>query len=146
MAALGVFPVRTGSSHIPPTQMLPPGNRDAVRWGEVIEADLQDPSSLQHAFEGRHFDAVMHFCARSQVGEAMTQPHDYYANNVVGTLNLLQVMRANDVQRLVFSSTAAVFGQPLSERIDEEHPKAPINPHGASELIAERILADAAGA
>jgi UDP-glucose 4-epimerase len=106
MAALGVFPVRTGSSHIPPTQMLPPGNRDAVRWGEVIEADLQDPSSLQHAFEGRHFDAVMHFCARSQVGEAMTQPHDYYANNVVGTLNLLQVMRANDVQRLVFSSTA----------------------------------------
>ena len=125
---------------------LTTGHREAVRWGTLVEADLLDPASLERAFDGRHFDAVMHFCARSLVGESVAKPYDYYANNVTGTLNLLQVMRAHDVQRLVFSSTAAVFGQPLSERIDEDHPKAPINPYGASKLMVERVLADAAKA
>ncbi|WP_159015896.1 UDP-glucose 4-epimerase GalE [Cognatiluteimonas profundi] len=122
------------------------GHREAVRWGTLIEGDLLDPASLERAFAGRRFDAVMHFCARSLVGESIAQPYDYYANNVSGTLNLLQAMRAHDVRRLVFSSTAAVFGQPVSERIDEDHPKAPINPYGASKLMVERILADAASA
>jgi UDP-glucose 4-epimerase len=117
-----------------------------VRWGSLIEGDLLDPASLERAFAGRRFDAVMHFCARWLVGESIAQPYDYYANNVSGTLNLLQAMRAHDVQRLVFSSTAAVFGQPVSARIDEDHPKAPINPYGASKLMVERILADAAQA
>jgi UDP-glucose 4-epimerase len=125
---------------------LSTGHREAVRWGELIEADLLDPASLERAFAGRRFDAVMHFCARSLVGESMTQPYAYYANNVAGTLNLLEAMRRHEVDRLVFSSTAAVFGQPESERIDEDHPKAPINPYGASKLMVERILADAAAA
>jgi UDP-glucose 4-epimerase len=125
---------------------LSTGHREAVRWGELIEADLLDPASLERAFAGRRFDAVMHFCARSLVGESMTQPYAYYANNVAGTLNLLEAMRRHEVDRLVFSSTAAVFGQPVSERIDEDHPKAPINPYGASKLMVERILADAAAA
>lgn len=122
---------------------LSTGHREAVQWGELVQADLLDPASLERAFAGRRFDAVMHFCARSLVGESMTRPYDYYANNVGGTLNLLQAMQRHGVERLVFSSTAAVFGQPLGERIDEDHPKAPINPYGASKLMVERMLADA---
>jgi UDP-glucose 4-epimerase len=119
------------------------GHRQALRWGTAVEADLLDPASLERAFAGRGIDAVMHFCARSLVGESVAQPYDYYTNNVTGTLNLLAAMRVHGVERIVFSSTAAVFGNPVAERIDEAHPKAPINPYGASKLMAERILADA---
>ena len=132
--------------HVTVLDNLSTGHREAVRWGELIEADLLDPSSLEQAFAGRRFDAVMHFCARSLVGESVAHPYDYYANNVVGTLNLLEVMRSHGVERLVFSSTAAVFGNPLTDTIDEAHPKSPINPYGASKLMVERILADAAQA
>ena len=125
---------------------LSTGHREAVQWGELIEADVLDPSSLERAFNGRRFDAVMHFCARSLVGESMAEPYAYYANNVTGTLNLLDAMRRHGVARLVFSSTAAVFGQPVADRIDEDHPRQPINPYGASKLMVERILADAASA
>ena len=125
---------------------LSTGHREAVQWGELVEADVLDPSSLERAFSGRRFDAVMHFCARSLVGESMAEPYAYYANNVTGTLNLLDVMRRHGVTRLVFSSTAAVFGQPVADRIDEQHPRQPINPYGASKLMVERILADAASA
>ena len=125
---------------------LSTGHREAVQWGELIEADVLDPSSLEQAFNGRRFDAVMHFCARSLVGESVAEPYAYYANNVTGTLNLLDAMRRHGVTRLVFSSTAAVFGQPVADRIDEDHPRQPINPYGASKLMVERILADAASA
>ena len=123
---------------------LSTGHREAVQWGELIEADVLDPASLERAFAGRHFDAVMHFCARSLVGESIAKPYEYYANNVVGTLNLLEAMRRHGISRLVFSSTAAVFGQPESDTIDEAHARQPINPYGASKLMVERILADAA--
>ena len=126
---------------------LSTGHREAVRWGELIEADLLDSDALESAFASRPlFGAVMHFCARSLVGESMQQPYDYYRNNVSGTLNLLQAMQRHGVDRIVFSSTAAIFGQPQAERIDEEHPKAPINPYGASKLMVERMLEDAAHA
>jgi UDP-glucose 4-epimerase len=125
---------------------LSTGHREAVRWGEFVQADLLDPPSLEQAFAGRSIDVVMHFCALSLVGESIKHPYAYYENNVCGTLNLLQAMRHHDVNRLVFSSTAAVFGQPLRDRIDETHPTDPINPYGASKLMVERILADAAGA
>jgi len=125
---------------------LSTGHRGAVRWGELLEADLLDAEALKRAFQGRHFDAVMHFAARSLVGESVTDPYAYYANNVTGTLNLLEAMRRHGVDRIVFSSTAAVFGNPQADVIDEDHPKAPINPYGASKLMAERILADAATA
>ena len=125
---------------------LSTGHREAVQWGRLIEADVLDPASLERAFSGQRFDAVMHFCARSLVGESVAKPYAYYANNVVGTLNLLEAMRRHGVSRLVFSSTAAVFGQPVADRIDEEHPKQPINPYGASKLMVERILADAVAA
>ncbi len=125
---------------------LSTGHREAVQWGELVEADLLDPASLERVFAGRRFNAVMHFCARSLVGESVAQPYAYYANNVTGTLNLLQAMQRHGVAKLVFSSTAAVFGNPVSARIDEVHPKAPINPYGASKLMVERMLQDAASA
>lgn len=124
---------------------LSTGHRQAVRWGRLIEADLLKPETLEAGFD-RPVDAVMHFCARSLVGESVNQPYDYYDNNVVGSLNLLRAMRRHGVERLVFSSTAAVFGQPISGRIRENHPKSPINPYGASKLMVERMLADAARA
>lgn len=124
---------------------LSTGHREAVRWGRLIEADLLAPSSLDAAFD-QPVDAVMHFCARSLVGESVLQPYDYYQNNVTGTLNLLEAMRRHDVDRIVFSSTAAVFGNPVSALIDEDHPKQPINPYGASKRMVEQILEDAAKA
>jgi UDP-glucose 4-epimerase len=125
---------------------LSTGHREAAQLGEFVHADLLDSASLERVFAGSSFDAVMHFCARSLVGESVAQPYEYYANNVTGTLNLLTAMRRRGVERLVFSSTAAVFGQPSTALIDEDHPKAPINPYGASKLMVERILADAAHA
>ena len=125
---------------------LSTGHRGFVQWGELVEADIRDRSALDRVFAAQRFDAVMHFCARSLVGESVADPYAYYASNVGGTLTLLQAMRAHGVDRLVFSSTAAVFGHPQADRIDEDHPQKPINPYGASKLMVERILADAASA
>lgn len=125
---------------------LSTGHREAVQWGPLIEADLMYPNVLEPVFARARFDVVMHFCARSLVGESVAQPYDYYSNNVAGTLNLLRAMRRHGVNRIVFSSTAAIFGNPVSDTIDEEHLRSPVNPYGASKLMAERILADAAHA
>lgn len=124
---------------------LSTGHREALRWGRWIAADLLKPETLDAAFE-RPVDAVMHFAARSLVGESVAAPYDYYRHNVVGSLNLLQAMQRHGVQRLVFSSTAAVYGEPDSVSIDETHRTDPINPYGASKLMVERMLADAAQA
>ncbi len=138
LAAHGVEPVVLDN--------LSTGHREAVRFGPLVEADLLDPASLDAAFAAGPFEAVMHFCARSLVGESVQQPLAYYQNNVAGTLNLLQAMQRHGVDRIVFSSTAAVFGEPVAATIDEDHPKTPINPYGASKLMVERVLADAAQA
>jgi UDP-glucose 4-epimerase len=122
---------------------LSTGHRAAVRDVPLVVGDLLDRQALDALFRDAQFDAVMHFCARSLVGESVEQPYAYYENNVSGTLNLLQAMREAGVGRLVFSSTAAVFGQPQVPLIDEEHPTRPINPYGASKLMVERILSDA---
>lgn len=124
---------------------LSTGHREAVRWGRLVEADLLDPASLEAAFE-HPVDAVMHFCARSLVGESVAEPYAYYQNNVTGTLHLLEAMRRHGVDRLVFSSTAAVYGNPETDHIEEDHPKRPINPYGASKWMVEQILQHAAHA
>ncbi|KRA76668.1 UDP-glucose 4-epimerase [Lysobacter sp. Root667] len=125
---------------------LSTGHREAVAGAELVVGDLLDPSALAQLFGQRRFDAVVHFAARSLVGESVAQPYLYYENNVVGSLNLLRAMREAGVERIVFSSTAAVFGHPECEPIDEDHPTRPINPYGASKLMVERLLADAAQA
>lgn len=125
---------------------LSTGHRQAVQWSDFQQIDLLDSEGLERVFEKGKFEAVMHFCARSLVGESVAKPYDYYLNNVSGTLNLLQAMQRHGVDRLVFSSTAAVYGHPSSASIDEEHAKAPINPYGMSKLMVERMLIDAAAA
>ncbi|WP_109123778.1 UDP-glucose 4-epimerase GalE [Dyella sp. C11] len=125
---------------------LSTGHRAAVQWSDLLEVNLLDKHALDQVFSAGPIDAVMHFCARSLVGESVVEPYQYYENNVVGTLNLLQAMRKHGVDRLVFSSTAAVYGHPEMDHIDEEHRKAPINPYGMSKLMVEHMLADAAAA
>ncbi len=125
---------------------LSTGHRAAVRDGELVVGDLLDAPLLERLFAHHRFDAAMHFCAKSLVAESVREPYACYRDNVGGTLNLLAAMRMHDVQRLVFSSTAAVYGMPLADSIDEEHPCNPINPYGRSKRMVEEILRDAAHA
>ncbi len=118
------------------------GYRDAVVAGRLIEGDLADRDGLDRTLREGAFDAVMHFASYIQVGESVREPGKYYRNNVFHTLNLLDAMVAHGVGQFIFSSTAAVFGEPQYVPIDEAHPRAPINPYGASKLMVERILAD----
>lgn len=125
---------------------LSTGHREAVGNARLVRGDLLDPVALRVLFATHAFDVVMHFCALSLVGVSVVEPYAYYHNNVAGTLNLLQAMQVAKVAKLVFSSTAAVFGNPEADLIDESHPTWPINPYGASKLMVERMLADAAHA
>ncbi|HEV2333471.1 MAG TPA: UDP-glucose 4-epimerase GalE [Gammaproteobacteria bacterium] len=125
---------------------LSTGHRESVRWGEFIQGDMLDADALRRAFQGRRFDAVMHFCAFSLVGDSVKDPQAYYRNNVGGSLNLLGAMREAGVDKLVFSSTAAVYGMPEKSPIDESQPVQPINPYGWSKMMVERMLMDAAAA
>ena len=125
---------------------LSTGHREALGDAPLVEGDLLDTAAVNALFDANRIDVVVHFSARSLVGESMHAPYAYYENNVVGTLNLLQAMRRHDVGRLVFSSTAAVFGNPQYVPIDEEHPLQPINPYGSSKWMVEQMLADAARA
>ena len=121
---------------------LSSGHRDAVLCGEFVHGDLADRDVLANVLQPRRFDAVMHFASFIQVGESVQQPAKYYANNVTNTLHLLDAMRSAGVQRFIFSSTAATFGEPQYTPIDERHPQAPINPYGRSKLMIEQVLED----
>lgn len=126
---------------------LSTGHREAVPKGvSFVHGDIGDAERLTRLFATHRFDAVIHFCARSLVGESVSEPYAYYRNNVGKTLVLLSAMREAGIERLVFSSTAAVFGHPASAAIDEVHPTEPINPYGRSKLMIEHVLADAARA
>lgn len=118
------------------------GYREAVVGGAVVEGDLTDPGQLTSAFARQGFDAVMHFASLIQVGESVQHPAKYYRNNLIGTLNLMDAMRTADVRRLIFSSSAAIFGDPSYTPIDEAHAKVPINPYGFSKWAVEMALAD----
>ncbi|MDP1770732.1 MAG: UDP-glucose 4-epimerase GalE [Methylobacter sp.] len=121
---------------------LSSGHRDAVLHGEFVHGDIADRQILDKVFRKYKFDAVMHFASFIQVGESMQDPAKYYQNNVVNTLNLLNAMCAHGVDKFIFSSTAAIFGEPEYSPIDESHPKRPINPYGWSKLMVEQALAD----
>jgi UDP-glucose 4-epimerase len=138
--------LREAGSELVVLDNLSTGHRQAVEGSELVVGDLLDTVLLEQLFAQHRFDAVMHFCAKSLVGESMHEPYAYYHNNVAGTLNLLAAMRSHDARRLIFSSTAAVYGMPLTETIDEDHPCNPINPYGRSKLMVEEILRDAARA
>ncbi len=118
------------------------GYRDAVKYGEFIEGDLGDNSLLDSIFQSGDIDAVMHFAGFIQVGESVIKPSMYYHNNVVNTHTLLDAMLRHHVKNFIFSSTAAIFGEPEYTPIDEKHNKQPINPYGHSKLMIEQILDD----
>jgi UDP-glucose 4-epimerase len=118
------------------------GHRRAVPEGaRLVEADLLDPPAVTEALAGG-FDGALHFAALSLVGESVARPELYYRNNVVGTLNLLDALRAADVRRLVFSSTAATYGEPETVPIEETAPTRPVNPYGASKLAVDQMIGD----
>lgn len=121
---------------------LSTGHRDFVRWGPLVEGDIRDPGRVADAIRRYDCAAVLHFAACAYVGESVADPAKYYDNNVSGTLSLLAGMRAAGCDRIVFSSTCAVYGQPATVPISEETRPEPINPYGASKLMVERILRD----
>jgi UDP-glucose 4-epimerase len=125
---------------------LSTGNRAAVLHGELVVGDLADRILLQDTLERFRPDAVMHFAASIEVGESVRDPLKYYRNNSANALNLLEAVRAAGVGGFIFSSTAAVYGNPPLVPVTEEAPLAPINPYGASKLVTETMLADLAAA
>lgn len=122
------------------------GHRDAVRYGDFVEGDLNDAARLDDVFRKHRIGAVMHFAAFCAVGESVAEPLKYWRNNVSATVTLLETMRAHGCDKFIFSSTAATFGEPERTPIDETHPQRPINPYGWSKLVVEQMLADCARA
>ena len=116
------------------------GHREAVKWGPLVQADLADAERLADSFRRYDIAAVMHFAGFIAVGESVVDPGRYFRNNVMNTLVLLESMQAQGLQRIVFSSTAAVYGLPDTDSIPESAPQQPVNPYGESKLMVERML------
>jgi len=116
------------------------GDRRAATRGAFVEGDIAtDAEAVLKEFS---VNAVMHFAAYIDVGDSVKDPAKYYANNVIGTFKLLEAMRRQKVEKIVFSSSAAVYGMPQEEPITEAHPTLPINPYGETKLMIEKILRD----
>ncbi len=125
---------------------LSAGAASAVLGGELIIHDFDDREFLDNLFSKTKFDGVFHFASQIVVSESVKDPGKYYRANTAATLTLLEAMRDHKVGPLVFSSTAAVYGEPLYTPIDEQHPTNPLNPYGRSKLMVEHMLADFASA
>jgi len=111
---------------------------------EFINLDLKEFDKVEEVFKNNSFDAVIHFAAHLQVGESVEKPLKYYMNNTVNTTNLINLCTTYNVNKFIFSSTAAVYGEPDEVPIKETTPTAPINPYGMSKLMSERVLIDTA--
>lgn len=116
------------------------GHRGALGGSPFVEGDLRNADDLERVFAAHEIDLVMHFAAYISVGESVREPSKYWRNNTAGVLTLLDAMRAHGVEKFVFSSTAAIFGEPHYVPIDEAHPKNPTNPYGQTKLAVERML------
>ncbi|MSP67048.1 MAG: UDP-glucose 4-epimerase GalE [Alphaproteobacteria bacterium] len=132
LAAAGALPVVYDN--------LSRGHEWAVRWGPLEVGELNDTAALEAVMRKHRVQAVLHFAALAYVGESIQAPGRYFANNVAGSLALLQAMRAASVRRLIFSSTCAIYGVPERMPITEETPTHPVNPYGESKLMVERML------
>lgn len=122
------------------------GSPQAVLHGELIIGDLKDSEHLWRVFSQHQFTAVLHFAASLSVPESVCYPLDYYANNTRNTLNLLRCCHNMGVKQIIFSSTAAVYGQPATVPVTESTPTEPINPYGRSKLACEWLIRDYAKA
>jgi UDP-glucose 4-epimerase len=124
--------------------LLPGG--DFVAGNHFVAGNLGNPADLDHVFTRYPVKAVMHFAAWSLVGESVEKPLEYYRNNVANTITLLEAMNRHGIRHFIFSSTAAVYGEPHETPITEDHPCEPTNPYGATKLAVERLLHDASQA
>ena len=114
---------------------------------KFYQGDIRDINSFENIFEENKIDAVMNFAGYIKVGESVFEPNKYYLNNTYGVMNVVEVMRKYNVKNIIFSSTAAVYGEVKCDGlVYEDYPTAPINPYGASKLMAERVIIDAAKA
>jgi len=129
-------------SHVVILDDLSRGYRDLVTGGIFVHGSIQDTGLLDRLFTSHRIDAVMHFAAHSLVGESVSIPLIYYRNNVAATVELIAAMVRHDVRRFIFSSTAAVYGEPKTIPIAEDHPLRPANPYGVTKTTVERMLAD----
>jgi len=116
------------------------GHREAVIGGTIVQGDLLDVDRLNEVFSKFDIDAVIHFAAYASVGDSVADPGKYFNNNIRGGLNLVNAMRAHGVDKIIFSSSAATYGEPLHIPIEESHPQNPTNPYGETKLMFERIL------
>lgn len=121
---------------------LTSGHRSSVRWGPLIEGSIHDIEHLSSVCGTYNPIAVFHLASHINVRESFTDPVKYYHNNTQGTLCVLQAMIESGVKKLIFSSTASIFGHSVSKLIDEKHPRAPLHPYGKSKLMAEMIIED----
>ncbi|MFA6007082.1 MAG: UDP-glucose 4-epimerase GalE [Candidatus Shapirobacteria bacterium] len=118
------------------------GHKESVKWGEFVQGDLVNLEDIRGVFKKYPIEAVFNFAAFIEVGESVKDPQKYYFNNLINTLNLLKVMREFNVNKIIFSSTAATFGEPKYTPIDEKHPQWPINPYGWTKFMIERVFSD----
>ena len=121
---------------------LSTGNQWAVKWGRLEVGDLNNNARLTEVFEKYKFLGVVHLAALSNVEQSCKNPILYYKNNLLGSYNLLENMTKFKVDKLVFSSTAAVYGNPIYSPIDERHPTNPINPYGETKLAVEKLISN----
>ena len=117
------------------------GRRNAVHYGNIVTGDFGNTNILNNILQ-YNFDAVFHFASSIQVGESVNNPQKYYHNNFVNTINLLSALKNHGIMKIIFSSTAAIFGNPVSIPIDENHPQNPLSPYGRSKMMVEQVLAD----
>ena len=121
---------------------LSTGNLSAVRWGPFVHGDILDTAQLTRALTTHQPEAVIHFAAAAYVGESVEDPSKYYRTNVSGTASLLDACRSAKIDKVIFSSSCAVYGVPSTLPIRETTPRQPINPYGRSKLIGEQLLED----
>jgi UDP-glucose 4-epimerase len=119
---------------------LQTGHRKAVKDAQFAEGDLADPRRLRETLQSFPIDSVMHFAADCQVGESVENPLKYFRNNVKNSLQLIEIMMEFNVKKIIFSSSAAVYGEPHEIPIPEEHPCLPLNPYGETKWVFERVL------
>src|SRR5437660_9111618 len=118
------------------------GHAEFAKWGPLEVGDIRDRSQLDEVLAKYNPQAVIHFAAAIEVGDSVRDPSGFYDNNVAGTISLLRAAQAAGIDKIVFSSTCATYGIPLSIPMNEAHVQSPINPYGRSKLIVEQILTD----
>ncbi|MFV2082622.1 MAG: UDP-glucose 4-epimerase GalE, partial [bacterium] len=122
------------------------GHEELVKWGPLEVGDILDGERLRVVIDKYYPDVCMHFAAFTYVGESVEDPAKYYKNNVLGTINLLEALRENGIKKLIFSSSAAVYGNPVKTPIPDDHYLSPVNPYGETKRVMEGVMRDFGGA